>query len=133
MVYCTSTTQFAVVSVNESIRVVNTSTVYSAHINYDVPEEIDMCNVLFNRWYTRDDNAMPSAYVLSPISSLLPDFLSHDDDRKNAAKYTWWAESERIQTALYVTATKIFNKEIARKYIMSGNSPKAFLFKLNHV
>lgn len=72
------------------------------------------------RWYTRDDNAVPAVYILSSISTHIPDFLSEDNDKKKAAKNQWWEESQQMQEGLEETAMKVFDVEKARKYIMSG-------------
>lgn len=64
---------------------------------------------------------LPPAYVLSSISTHLPDFISRDKDKQKVAKSQWWKECEDMQNALEITAKKVFDEETARKYIMSGN------------
>ena len=80
-------------------------------------KNIPVCSI---RWYTLDNNTVPPAYTLSPISSRLPDFISSDREKKKQAKQSWWDESDKMQYVLGVTATKVFDEERARKYIMSG-------------
>ncbi|KAH3832819.1 hypothetical protein DPMN_106116 [Dreissena polymorpha] len=71
------------------------------------------------RWYSRDDNAVPPAYILASISTHLPDFISMDRDRQKVGKEQWWKESEQMQHALESAATRVFDQETARKYIIS--------------
>ncbi|KAH3785950.1 hypothetical protein DPMN_164046 [Dreissena polymorpha] len=75
---------------------------------------------LFHKWYSRDDNAVPPAYILASISTHLPDFISMDRDRQKVGKEQWWKESEQMQHALESAATRVFDQETARKYIISG-------------
>ncbi|KAH3692060.1 hypothetical protein DPMN_194937 [Dreissena polymorpha] len=74
---------------------------------------------LFRKWYSRDDNAVPPAYILASISTHLPDFISKDKNRQKVAKEEWWKESELMQDALESAATRVFDPETARKYIIS--------------
>lgn len=75
------------------------------------------------RWFKRDDNMVPPAYTLSPISMYFPDFLSQEKEKQKAAKNLWWAECDAMQQSLGTVAKKLFDKETARKYIMSGTIP----------
>ena len=63
---------------------------------------------------------MPPSYILSSISTHLPDFVGTDKDKKKAAMSQWWTESEAMQAAIGNSASKLFGEEKARKYIMSG-------------
>ncbi|XP_053376600.1 NACHT domain- and WD repeat-containing protein 1-like [Mercenaria mercenaria] len=74
---------------------------------------------LFQKWFTRDDNSVPPAYILSSVSTHIPDFLSNDKDKQKVAKDQWWEESQEMQEALLETVKKAFDKNKARKYIMS--------------
>jgi hypothetical protein len=74
-----------------------------------------------NRWYRKDDNSVPPAYILLSVSTHIPDFLSEDEGKKKVAKNKWWEESQIMQEALSETAKKVFDKETARQYIQSGN------------
>ncbi|KAH3785932.1 hypothetical protein DPMN_164028, partial [Dreissena polymorpha] len=74
---------------------------------------------LFHKWYSRDDNAVPPAYILASISTHLPDFISKDRDKQKVAKEQWLKESEQMQDALESAATRVFDQETARKYIIS--------------
>ena len=76
----------------------------------------------YYRWYTKDENMVPISYVLSSISTHLPDFICNDNERRIPAKSQWWQECEDMQKALDVTASRVFGKDNARKYIMSGTA-----------
>lgn len=74
------------------------------------------------RWYKRDDNSLPPVFVLQTISKLLPDFLSRDQEKKKAAKSTWWNESEALQKTLTAVSKKVLGEIEAMKYIISSKS-----------
>lgn len=74
------------------------------------------------RWYKRDDNSLPPVFVLQTISKLLPDFLSRDQEKKKAAKSTWWNESEALQKTLTAVSKKVLGEKEAMKYIISSKS-----------
>lgn len=63
---------------------------------------------------------VPASYILSSISTNLPDFISNDKDKKKIAREQWWTESEAMQEAMGISASKLFSEEKARKFIMSG-------------
>ncbi|XP_061179023.1 NACHT and WD repeat domain-containing protein 2-like [Saccostrea echinata] len=71
------------------------------------------------QWYKKDDNALPSLCVLQTISKLLPDYLSHDPEKKKAAKNVWWNESEALQKILIDISQKELGEQEAMKYIIS--------------
>lgn len=75
--------------------------------------------VFSSRWFRKDDNAVPQAYILQSISTHLPDFLSSDPSKKSAAKEEWWNDSEIIRDALE-DASQALDPKDAQKYIMSG-------------
>ncbi|KAH3895797.1 hypothetical protein DPMN_019963 [Dreissena polymorpha] len=74
---------------------------------------------LFHKWYTRDDNAVPPAYILTSISTHIPEYISKDKGMQKGAKEQWTKESEQMQDALESAATRVFDQEKARKYIIS--------------
>eukprot|EP00050_Salpingoeca_kvevrii_P006534 m.290010 g.290010 ORF g.290010 m.290010 type:complete len:1604 (-) comp12228_c0_seq1:130-4941(-) len=82
------------------------------------PHSADDIDLLL-QWFRRDDNAVPARYVLSPISTHLPDFLSSDKESQRAASTEWWKLFERMQHALRYAATSALSPEAAEKYIMS--------------
>ena len=65
-------------------------------------------------------NSVPPCYVLSSVSTKIPDFVSSDQEKKKVAKSQWWKESEKMQTILESVASKVFDADKARKYIRSG-------------
>ena len=78
-------------------------------------------NSIYNfRWYQKDLNSTPESYVVSSISTKIPDFISSDQEKKKKAKSQWWSESEKMQATLETVATKVFDADKARKYIRSG-------------
>ncbi|KAH3887306.1 hypothetical protein DPMN_011322 [Dreissena polymorpha] len=74
---------------------------------------------LFNKWYRKDLNAEPPVYVAFPISTHLPDFISNDKEKKDAAKKAWWGEMETLQRTLEEVAQRVFDAETAHKFIRS--------------
>ncbi|XP_060067084.1 NACHT and WD repeat domain-containing protein 2-like [Ylistrum balloti] len=74
---------------------------------------------LLQKWYQKDNNAVPPMYLLSPISKHLPDFLSSDKDASKEAKTKWWQESDIMQAALESSAEQALGPEAAKKFIIS--------------
>ena len=75
---------------------------------------------LLHDWYLLDQNAVPPSYVLQPISSVCPDYLSHDKDQRKAAKEVWWQVYNTLQDILSFGATKYLRDEAAMsKYIVA--------------
>ena len=72
------------------------------------------------RWYKRDDNAVPPVFTLVPVSFHLPDFICDDKDRKDTAKKQWWEESDAMQDAVELAATKVLGSSEAEKYVISS-------------
>jgi hypothetical protein len=73
------------------------------------------------RWYVKDDNSVPSQFVLLPISSHLPDFISKDRKKQKAAGDLWWDKRNAMQDAMYTAAKAVLeDPEIIRKYTMAG-------------
>ena len=73
------------------------------------------------RWYKRDDNIIPSIYVLLPISTHMPDFLSSEKTKKDNAKEQWKKESDVMFAAFQKAADRVLDRDGARKYRLSGN------------
>lgn len=76
--------------------------------------------VFLTRWYIRDDNSVPTVYVLQSISQNLPDFLSPEIEKKLAAKSKWWEDNDAMQGVLYAAAVKALGEKGAEKYVISG-------------
>ncbi|XP_069110617.1 NACHT and WD repeat domain-containing protein 2-like isoform X2 [Argopecten irradians] len=74
---------------------------------------------LLQKWYRKDNNAVPPMYLLSPISKHLPDFISSNKDASKEAKTKWWQESDIMQAALESSAEQALGVEAAKKYIIS--------------
>ncbi|XP_077979004.1 NACHT and WD repeat domain-containing protein 2-like [Glandiceps talaboti] len=76
---------------------------------------------LFDRWYKKDDNAVPPSYMLQPISSIIPNF-GHRSIRMLAekAKAEWGQVYQRMSSILTKTALYSFGDHItAHKFISS--------------
>ncbi|XP_077984832.1 NACHT domain- and WD repeat-containing protein 1-like [Glandiceps talaboti] len=72
---------------------------------------------LLNSWYKKDENEIPTVYVLQKISTNLPEYKSSSDDTKRQAKATWWSVSERLRRFLSQAAEKVFRSDSrANKY-----------------
>ncbi|XP_041349252.1 NACHT domain- and WD repeat-containing protein 1-like [Gigantopelta aegis] len=74
---------------------------------------------VIQKWFMRDDNAVPPTYVLQPISSLLPDFKSSDSDLRSRAKKAWYDDSAIMQDAIVPAASQCLDTVTAHKYEMS--------------
>eukprot|EP00741_Cyanophora_paradoxa_P022863 tig00021521_g22083.t1 len=79
------------------------------------PEDLALCR----KWYARDDNAVPPAYALWRISSLLPGALSPDRATREAAEREWAEASERMAAALRGACGALPDEEARRKYTVS--------------
>ena len=76
---------------------------------------------LIERWFQRDDNAVPPEYVLQSISSQFPDFNgASEEEAREQARKEWWDVFLGLQEALKNAAKKALDKELARKYFVSG-------------
>ena len=83
----------------------------------DDPDDKD----LLLQWYKKDDNAVPSEYVLQPISSQFPDFANPPDkESRMKALIAWWDVFLAIQSALRIAAKKTLRPGQAHKYFLSG-------------
>ncbi len=86
-----------------------------------------------HRWFRKDDNAVPPAYFLLPISYHLPDFVNKETEASNNAKATWWQENEMMAQALYEAALKHHTSEEEReKYLVSGTVFSVSLVDLSY-
>ncbi|XP_076472592.1 NACHT domain- and WD repeat-containing protein 1-like [Babylonia areolata] len=74
---------------------------------------------LLTKWFKKDDNAVPPTYVLQPISSHLPDFLSNEKSLRSEAANQWWEESAAMQTAIGQAAFTCLGKERAHTMMQS--------------
>ena len=71
-------------------------------------------------WFRRDDNAVPAEYLLQPVSSIIPDFLSQDRATKEAAVKKWWETFDVLQHVLVEGAKRVLDEQSLRKYLVSG-------------
>ncbi|XP_032230654.2 NACHT domain- and WD repeat-containing protein 1 isoform X2 [Nematostella vectensis] len=75
---------------------------------------------LIEKWFKCDFNAVPPAYMLQPISSCLPDYLSHDRDKRSKAWEEWQLVFGRLQHVLRGAARHVLkDDEQIHKYFMS--------------
>ncbi|XP_041349492.1 NACHT and WD repeat domain-containing protein 2-like [Gigantopelta aegis] len=74
---------------------------------------------LLLRWFKKDDNAIPSTYILQPISSQIPEFLANDEERKKAGKTKWNQENQTMHWALINAAYRQLSTTRADRYAMS--------------
>lgn len=61
-------------------------------------------------------------YVLQSISSIFPEFLSSEAEKRLEAKKKWWEDNDAMQEALYSAAKKALGETEAEKYVISGLS-----------
>ncbi|XP_023244232.1 NACHT and WD repeat domain-containing protein 2-like [Centruroides sculpturatus] len=82
-------------------------------------------NTLLSTWYQEDTNAIPSVFVLQPISSILPNFNNKRMPQLQAQdQSTWWTTLENLQKFLRIAAqalyeTKKMDKDAMHNYMMS--------------
>ncbi|XP_064636230.1 uncharacterized protein LOC135493155 isoform X2 [Lineus longissimus] len=76
---------------------------------------------LISKWYQKDYNVVPAAYILQPISTYYPDVLDKRSiDVQKAAKRRWWADEERISEILArAAAQKLPDTKDIQKYLIS--------------
>ena len=78
------------------------------------------------RWFKKDENALPPVYVLQPISSEFPDFLSPNRDMMKSAKKQWWNVFESLQGILVNGAKKhLKDPDEVHDFLKSGTSQHA--------
>ncbi|ESO97320.1 hypothetical protein LOTGIDRAFT_114992 [Lottia gigantea] len=79
----------------------------------------DKVKNLLSRWFTRDDNSVPPTYILQPISSRIPEFISEVEDEKSKAKNLWNSERDEMRQGLVQAAQQILDSESSHKYVRS--------------
>ena len=79
---------------------------------------------LLKKWFWRDDNAVPSQYLLQPTTSLLPHYRDYENNElRKIASADWWTAFERMQVVLRMAADKSLDEKSKRhKYYQSGVS-----------
>ena len=77
--------------------------------------------MLVFRWYIRDENAVPTEYVLQPITVGYPDLASTDPDKARQAKEGWYDTYDSLQQILATGAEdNLTDPERIHLYQMSG-------------
>lgn len=77
---------------------------------------------LLTEWFCKDDNAVPSQYLLQPITSRLPQYRDpENEEARKKASADWWTTFERMQIVLRTAADKVFDEDERLKYHMSGS------------
>ncbi|XP_033746932.1 NACHT domain- and WD repeat-containing protein 1-like [Pecten maximus] len=82
--------------------------------------ENDHHKTLLNKWYVRDDNALPPEFVLQPRSRILPDYRSKETELHNAAKAQSNEEIDIIKSALDKAARISLPEDEAEEYYVSS-------------
>uniref|UniRef100_A0A2C9K456 DUF4062 domain-containing protein n=1 Tax=Biomphalaria glabrata TaxID=6526 RepID=A0A2C9K456_BIOGL len=88
---------------------------------------------LIDQWYFKDDNSIPPAYYLQPITSQLPYFLDNSsqfESQKKAQIEEWNRIEKTMLATLYKTAISACNKQIISQdrkhlYLMSVTEHEA--------
>ena len=76
---------------------------------------------LLHVWFKLDDNAIPPAYVLQPISTQFKDYVDPpSSEAKQQAIKDWWNVFLQLQNALRKAAVKVLTKDAAHNYLKSG-------------
>ena len=85
---------------------------------------------LLQKWFLKDENIIPTTYVLQPITDLLPNYGNHNVSKEERSKASgeWWGAFERMQVVFREAADKVFKEKpnIRWKYFQSG------LILINH-
>ncbi len=78
--------------------------------------------MLLCRWYTKDENAVPDAYILQPISTHYPDYIQKNDKEAfKKARGNWWTENTIMhQTMRSVAQTLSNNGDLSHRIQRSG-------------
>lgn len=79
---------------------------------------------LLEKWFVCDNNAVPSIYVLQPVSSRIPGYLSQDRGQRQLAIKQWNKVFAQLQKIVRREARRLFGDqdgENLRKYFMSGD------------
>ncbi|KAF8794516.1 NACHT and WD repeat domain-containing protein 2 [Argiope bruennichi] len=80
---------------------------------------------LLDRWYREDTNAVPSVFVLQPISSILVNFNNKRAPKLQAAdQATWWDTLDKLQKMLRKAANTLYiskriDHDAMHNYMMS--------------
>eukprot|EP00111_Clytia_hemisphaerica_P016128 TCONS_00047711-protein len=78
---------------------------------------------LLQKWFLKDENIIPTTYVLQPITDLLPNYGNHNVSKEERGKASgeWWAAFERMQVVFREAADKVFKGKpnIRWKYFQS--------------
>eukprot|EP00741_Cyanophora_paradoxa_P003673 tig00000093_g3570.t1 len=79
---------------------------------------------LLEKWYQLDENALPPAYHLTPISRHFPDYV-HTEDReaKKRADAAWGAECAALTSLLRSAAAAVPDPERRRLYTVPSTPP----------
>ncbi|XP_035219910.1 NACHT and WD repeat domain-containing protein 2-like [Stegodyphus dumicola] len=91
----------------------------------DVLSLMSLDTSLLDRWYREDTNAVPSVFVLQPISSILVHFNNKRAPKLQAAdQATWWDTLEKLQKLLRKAAHSLYvsekiDHEAMHNYMMS--------------
>ena len=77
--------------------------------------------LFINSWFLLDENLVPPSYVLQPISSHFPNFLSNDMNARSKAKNAWWDVFCKLQNVLVRGAKEnLKDPKKLHNYVMSG-------------
>ena len=80
---------------------------------------------LLNRWYRRDDNAVPPVFQLQPITVRFPNYNSRDSALRQKDREDWWQTFTLLQQLFWKLAKVAvrggaMSPDHAHKYFMSG-------------
>ena len=79
---------------------------------------------LLGKWFVCDKNAVPAIYVLQPVSSQIPGYLSQDPGQRQRAIKQWNKIFAQLQKIVRRGAKRLFGDQDGdnlRKYFISGN------------
>ena len=76
---------------------------------------------LVDKWFLRDDNAVPPEYVLQQISAHFSTFDENSESDAHEQQHKeFWGVVSALRRAFRDAAKKALDKSLARKYFTSG-------------
>lgn len=84
-----------------------------------------VCRSFSCRWYRLDENSIPAAYVLQPVSTWIPELFNEENETvKKAAQEEWARQFTRLKDSLVKAAKAVRESKEYHKYVQSGESTR---------
>ena len=74
-----------------------------------------------SRWYRLDENTIPPAYVLQPVSTWIPELFNEEDETvRKGAQEEWMSQFSRLKNLFSGAAKVTRGGQGYHKYVQSG-------------